>query len=134
MSVDREHGLERAMGRMLQIGVTLAALVVLAGGILYLQQHGGARIGGAGIGESGVDYRHFQGAPAGLETVGGILSGTMRMDAASVIGFGILLLIATPICRVIFGVVGFAVLRDRLYTAVSAVVLVILIYSFIANR
>ncbi|MGC1463882.1 MAG: DUF1634 domain-containing protein [Terracidiphilus sp.] len=124
MEQDREHGLELAMGRMLQIGVTVAALVVLAGGILYLLQSGGTR----------PDYAHFQGAPAALTTVSGILSGAMHLDASSVIGFGILLLIATPISRVIFGVVGFAVLRDRLYTVVSVVVLVILLYSFVAKR
>jgi uncharacterized membrane protein len=129
MQVDKEHGLEQAMGRMLQIGVTVAALVVLAGGILYLQQFSGSRIGG-----SGPNYQHFQGAPAALETVSGIVGGAMRMDAQSVIGFGILLLIATPICRVIFGVVGFAMLRDRFYMVVSAVVLVILLYSFVARR
>jgi uncharacterized membrane protein len=124
MQADKEHGLEQAMGRMLQIGVTVAALVVLAGGILYLLQSGGAK----------PDYQHFQGAPAALETVSGIVAGAMRLNAQSVIGFGILLLIATPICRVIFGVVGFAVLRDRLYTVVSVVVLVILLYSFVAKR
>ena len=129
MQADREqgpgeHGLEQAMGRMLQIGVTVAALVVLAGGIVYLLQFGGAR----------PDYQHFLGAPAALETVSGIVAGAMRFDAQSVIGFGILLLIATPICRVIFGVVGFAMLRDRVYTVVSAVVLVILLYSFVAKR
>ena len=124
MQIDKEHGLEQAMGRMLQIGVTVAALVVLAGGILYLLQSGGAS----------PNYQHFQGAPAALETVSGIVAGAMRFDAQSVIGFGILLLIATPICRVIFGVVGFAMLRDRVYTVVSAVVLVILLYSFVAKR
>jgi uncharacterized membrane protein len=124
MEQDREHGLELAMGRMLQIGVTVAALVVLAGGILYLLQSGGTK----------PDYAHFQGAPAALTTVSGIFSGAMHMNASSVIGFGILLLIATPICRVIFGVVGFAVLRDKLYTMVSVVVLVILLYSFVAKR
>jgi uncharacterized membrane protein len=129
MQVDNEHGLEQAIGRMLQIGVTVAALVVLAGGLAYLLQSGGSTIGG-----SGPDYQHFQGAPAPLETVSGIVAGTMRLDAQSAIGFGILLLIATPICRVIFGVVGFAILRDRLYTAVSVIVLVILLYSFVAKR
>jgi uncharacterized membrane protein len=124
MQADKEHGLEQAMGRMLQIGVTVAALVVLAGGILYLRQ----------FGESKPDYQHFQGAPAALETVSGIVAGAMRLNAQSVIGFGILLLIATPICRVVFGVVGFAALRDRLYTVVSVVVLVILLYSFVAKR
>ncbi len=124
MQQDREHGLEMAMGRMLQIGVTVAALVVLAGGILYLLQSGGTK----------PDYQHFQGAPAAVATVSGIVTGTMHMDARSVIAFGILLLIATPICRVIFGVVGFAMLRDRFYTAVSAIVLAILLYSFFVRR
>jgi uncharacterized membrane protein len=112
------------MGRMLQIGVTVAALVVLAGGILYLPQAGGSK----------PDYRHFVSASPAITTVSGIVSGAMRMDARGVIGLGILLLIATPILRVIFGVVGFAMLRDRLYTAVSAVVLIILLYSFVARR
>lgn len=124
MGDDREHGLEKAMGRMLQIGVTVAALVVLTGGVLYLSQSGGAT----------PDYAHFHGAPTSVTTVSGILSSAMHMDARGVIGLGILLLIATPICRVIFGVVGFALLRDRLYTAVSVVVLVILVYSFVARR
>ena len=124
MQEDREHGLEQAMGRMLQTGVTVAALVVLAAGILYLLQFGGSK----------ADYAHFQGAPGALETVSGIVRGAVRMDAQSLIGLGILLLIATPICRVIFGVVGFARLRDWLYTAVSVLVLVILLYSFVARR
>ena len=94
MQAEKDHGLEMAMGRMLQIGVTVAALVVLAGGILYLVQSGGTR----------ADYQHFQGAPAALETVSGIVSGAVRMDPQSLIGLGILLLIATPICRVVFGV------------------------------
>jgi uncharacterized membrane protein len=118
------QGLEMAMGRMLQAGVTVAALVVLVGGVLYLKQFGGVQ----------PDYRHFHGAPAGLVSVHGILSGLMHFDTQSVIGFGILLLIATPICRVIFGVVGFALLRDRFYTVVSAVVLGILLFSFFFKR
>ncbi|HUV71076.1 MAG TPA: DUF1634 domain-containing protein [Terracidiphilus sp.] len=124
MEQEREHGLEQAMGRMLQIGVMVAALVVLAGGALYLLQFGGSK----------PDYGHFEGAPAAVSTVSGIVGGALHMDARSLIGFGILLLIATPICRVIFGVVGFAMLRDKLYTAVSAVVLIILLYSFVARR
>lgn len=124
MAEEREHGLEMAMGRMLQIGVTVAALVVLAGGILYLLQAGGTK----------PDYGHFEGAPAAVSTVGGIVGGALHKDARSVIGLGILLLIATPICRVIFGVVGFAVLRDKFYTAVSVVVLAILLYSFVIRR
>jgi uncharacterized membrane protein len=124
MAGQSDQRLETAMGRMLQIGVTVSALVVLAGGILYLAQAGGARS----------DYSHFHGVPAGLTSVTGILSGLVHFNAASLIALGILLLIATPICRVIFGVVGFMLLGDRFYAGVSLVVLAILVSSFLFSR
>jgi uncharacterized membrane protein len=113
-----------AMGRMLQIGVTIAALVVLVGGVMYLGQNGGSLR----------DYQHFHAATPATTTIGGILTSAMHLDAGGIMGFGILLLIATPVCRVIFGVVGFALLRDRLYTVISLIVLGVLLFSFIAKR
>lgn len=124
MSTKQDHRLETAMGRMLQIGVTVAALVVLFGGVLYLKQFSGPM----------PDYRLFHGAPGEYGTVQGMLAGVRRFDSQSLIELGILLLIATPIFRVIFGVVGFALLRDRLYTAVSLIVLIILMLSFVTRR
>ncbi|MGO9337012.1 MAG: DUF1634 domain-containing protein [Terracidiphilus sp.] len=44
------------------------------------------------------------------------------------------MLIATPACRVLFGVAGFSMLRDRFYSAVSFIVLVILVLSFCTRR
>jgi uncharacterized membrane protein len=124
MALDSDQRLETAMGRMLQMGVTVSALVVLAGGILYLVRAGGAK----------PDYAHFRGVPRGLNSVGGIMNGLVHWNAASLIAFGILLLIATPICRVIFGVVGFALLGDRFFGGVSLVVLAILLTSFLFSR
>jgi uncharacterized membrane protein len=121
---DPEHGLEMAMGRILQIGVTVAAIVVLAGGILYLKASPGPR----------PDYTAFHGAPANLTTMHGIFAGLAHLDPASIIAFGILLLVATPVCRVLFGVVGFALIKDKFYAAVSAVVLAILLYSFVFRQ
>ncbi len=124
MSYRQDQRLETAMGRMLQIGVTVAALVVMAAGILYLLQFHGPK----------PDYQHFHGTPPAYRSIAPILAGMYRLDSQSLITFGILLLIATPICRVIFGVIGFALLRDRFYTVVSAVVFVILMFSFCARR
>jgi len=112
------------MGNMLRIGVTVAALVVLAGGILYLAQSGGPP----------PDYTHFHGAPAGSEHISGILAGVLKLDSKSLIESGILLLIATPIGRVLMGVVGFSLMKDRFYAAISAVVLAILLLSFVTKR
>lgn len=112
------------MGRMLQIGVTVAAIVVLVGGVLYLKQFTGPM----------PDYQRFHGAPTAYESVHGILDGLGSLDSQSLIAFGILLLIATPICRVISGVVGFSLLRDRFYAAVSVTVLIILMLSLFSRR
>lgn len=124
MPEEKEHGLELAMGRMLRIGVTIAAVVVLAGGILYLAQSGGTQ----------PDYRHFQTVYPDPKTISGIMAAALHLDPRGIIKLGMLLLIATPVGRVVFGVVGFAVLRDRLYVAVSTIVLVILLFSFFVKR
>jgi uncharacterized membrane protein len=119
-----DKGLENAMGHMLRIGVTVAALVVLAGGVLQFVQFAG----------SIPDYRHFHGAPPTFEHVTTIVAGIGGFDGNSVVLFGILLLIATPICRVIFGVVGFSLMKDKVYAPVSAIVLIVLLLSCFARR
>lgn len=124
MAEEKEHGLEQAMGRMLQFGVLLAALVVLIGGVMYLAQNRGPVH----------DYEHFQAATPAVTTIGGIAASAFHLDPLGIMGLGLLLLIATPVCRVIFGVVGFAMLRDRLYTVVSLIVLCVLLFSFVFKR
>lgn len=119
-----DQRLEIAMGQMLRIGVTVAALVVLTGGILYLLQASGPL----------PDYSHFHRAAAVGEHFGSIFSGALHFESKSLIEFGILLLIATPICRVVFGVVGFSLLKDWLYAGVSTIVLTILLLSFFTRR
>jgi uncharacterized membrane protein len=42
---------------------------------------------------------------------------------------GLFILIGTPVARVIFALVGFALERDRIYVAITVVVLAILLYS-----
>ena len=51
------------------------------------------------------------------------------LQPRSLIQFGLLLLIATPIARVAFSVIAFAVERDRLYVAFTIVVLMVLVWS-----
>lgn len=119
-----DQGLETVMGRMLQIGVTVAALVVMVGGVIYLRQFTGPV----------PNYQRFHGAPAAYESVHGVLLGVGRVNSGSLIAIGILILIATPVCRVFLGVIGFSILRDRLYAAVSVIVFIILVLSFCTRR
>ncbi|WP_298916730.1 DUF1634 domain-containing protein [uncultured Nostoc sp.] len=66
-----------------------------------------------------------------LEGVGtAVLSGRPR----GIIQFGLLLLIATPIARVIFSLFAFVRERDLTYIIVTLIVLTEFIYSFVGEN
>ena len=114
-----DRRLETVMGRLLQAGVLLAAAVVTIGAAAYLVQHHADR----------VDYRSFVPGGPGLCTFPGILRSAAHLESLGIIQLGLLILIATPVARVGLAIVGFALERDRLYTVVSVIVLLILLAS-----
>lgn len=75
------------------------------------------------------DYRVFRGEPSDLRNVSGIVTGAVSWHSRGLILFGLLLLIATPVARVAFSVVAFALQRDRTYVVVTLIVLAVLLYS-----
>lgn len=119
-----DHAVEQLVGRLLQIGVAVSALVVIVGGILLLAQHG-AEV---------PNYTTFRGEPESIRTLYGIVHGLMAADARSIIQFGLLLLIATPILRVAFTWVAFLLQRDWVYVVITTVVLVLLLFGLISGR
>jgi uncharacterized membrane protein len=119
-----DQRLETIIGDLLRTGVLLAASVVLAGGVFYLAQHHLDRISFRTFGLEGVDLR----------TLAGIVKSAGHLQSEGLIQFGLLLLIATPVARVALAAVGFALERDRLYAAVSVLVLVILVFSLMHAR
>jgi uncharacterized membrane protein len=114
-----DQKLETAIGRMLQAGVLLAALVVFIGGVLYLRQSSGPR----------PDYTHFHGVSEELRAPLRIVALAAHGNPEGLIQLGLLLLIATPIVRVVVAAVGFLMERDRLYFWVSLAVLAVLLFS-----
>ena len=109
------------MGRLLQFGVLLASFVMLVGGLLYLRTHH----------DGFPDYRVFKSEPQELRHIGGVMRGVVAGDTAAIIQFAVLLLIATPVARVVFALIAFGIERDKLYMGVSAVVLAVLLYGFL---
>jgi uncharacterized membrane protein len=116
-----DQRLENIIGNLLRCGVLAAALIVLAGGVLFLAQHGGAH----------ADYSQFQSEPENLRTLGGIFQTAFHGDPRGIMQLGLLLLIATPIARVLFSVLGFALERDPLYVVLTLIVFAILMYSLL---
>ena len=112
-----DRQMETVMGRLLQVGVLFSSLVVLVGGTLYVRAHYGSL----------PNYRVFSSEPTSLRQLSGIGSGIAAGDPGGIIQLGVLLLIATPVARVIFAIVGFAIERDRLYVVVSVTVLTVLL-------
>jgi uncharacterized membrane protein len=113
--------MEAIMGRLLQAGVLVSATVVLAGGAIYLFAQRGSR----------PDYRVFTAKPIYLRHPAALLRGIAIGDASAIVEAGILLLVATPICRVIFAAIAFAIERDRLYVAISLIVLAVLLLGML---
>jgi uncharacterized membrane protein len=99
--------------------VLTAAGVVTVGAIVYLLQNMNSR----------ADYRHFLIEPESTTTVSGILRSAAGFRSEGLIQLGLLLLIATPVARVLLAVVGFALERDWLYVTVSIIVLAVLVAS-----
>jgi uncharacterized membrane protein len=119
-----DRKMETIMGRLLQVGVLLASLVMLAGGIFYVRAHHAAT----------PDYRVFKSEPQALRHIGGVVRGVAKGDSEAVIQLAVLLLIATPVARVVFALIAFGIERDKLYIAVSAVVLAVLLFGFIRSQ
>ncbi len=111
--------IDEAIGLILRIGVALSSLMMLVGGLLYLYKYGGTL----------PDYRVFRGEPTDLCSVGGIISDTLAARSRGMVQSGVLLLIATPVLRVAFTVLAFALQKDRTYVTVTLVVLGLLLYS-----
>lgn len=114
---------EHVIGTLLRAGVLLSAFVVLAGGIYYLAQHESSR----------TDYRHFRGQPQYLCTASGVVASAVKLDSRGIIQLGLLLLVLTPIARVLLSAVSFGLVGDFTYVGISLLVLAVLIYGLLGS-
>jgi uncharacterized membrane protein len=112
---------EQVLGNLLRAGVILAAAVVLAGGALYLARHGTEP-------RDRFVY-HDPGDSCDLCSPAGIVREALSLTGRGIIQLGLLLLVATPIARVLGSVLVFARQRDRTYVVLTLIVLGVLLYS-----
>ena len=119
-----EHDIEQLIGRLLQAGVLLAAAVTLIGGALFIAQHR----------SSAAAFSIFQGRSGNLTSIVGILRGVRAGQSDAIVQLGILLLIATPIARVAFTLIAFALQRDRTYVLITLLVLMLLLYGLVLGK
>ena len=114
-----DQRLEVIIGNLLRAGVLIAAAVVAGGGVLFLAQHWNWPVA----------FSHFSVESAELRSVAGIFRLAIHGNSEGIMQLGLLLLIATPVARVVLAVIGFYFEKDWLYVAVSTIVLSILTFS-----
>jgi len=113
--------IEMIIGSLLRSGVLLAAGTVVIGAVIFLARHGEAK----------PDYHSFRGADSSFRSITGVLQATSHFRGQGIIQLGLLLLIATPVARVVFSAAAFALERDFLYVVITLAVLAILLYSML---
>jgi uncharacterized membrane protein len=115
----QDQRMDQIMAVLLRSGVLLAASLVFIGGVVYLSRHN----------LPAINYRVFQGEPQEFRTVAGILREAAIFHGRGLIQLGLLLLIATPVARVLFSVLAFIYERDWTYVGITMIVLTLLCYS-----
>lgn len=118
-----DQRIEQTVGNLLRVGLSIATAVVAVGGAIYLANHGSEL----------PEYRIFHGEPPDLRGIPGIVALTLDWRGRGIIQLGLLILLATPVARVAFSIVAFALQRDWFYVGVTAVVLGVLLYSIIGG-
>jgi len=122
---ETDEKLQRMISLTLRGGVLSAGILGSIGAILYLSHS-----------SSLTDFRSFQGANipfASLQQIlrQALLSGneSWQLRGLFLAQLGILLLLLTPILRVLFSMVGFALEGDRVYVLITLAVMLVLAVS-----
>lgn len=116
------------IARLLRAGVGLSVLLIVAGTWLTFRNH-------PGYTHDKSSLHSLVGTSAAFpHTPGEVLSALSRGHGQAVVTLGLLVLIATPFLRVALSAALFWSARDRLYTAITLVVLAILTASILLGR
>ena len=109
-------------------GVVISMATVLAGLLLTFAQH-------PEFLRSAADFQRLAGPGAAFpHTLAQVFQGVAAGSGQAITVLGLSLLVATPILRVAISMAGFAAERDYTYTAFTAVVLIVLVISFVLGK
>jgi len=96
----------------------------LLGAVLYLMHYG----------TDTPNYGAFRGEQGDLRSFVGICRAALALRSRGLIQLGLLILIGSPVARVVFSVFNFVRQRDLLYTSVTLTVLSLLVYSLAGGK
>jgi len=106
---------------LLQLGTLVSGSIVLVGSISYLSSHGFEPRA----------YQNFQGIASPFNSMAEVMQGLYHGEPLALIQMGLLMLVATPVLRVIITCFIFALSGDITYAVITFCVLTTLAYSFV---
>jgi len=115
---------DAAISRVLRGGVVLSIAVVLAGVVLTFIHHPSYIASRDALAHLTAPDQPFP------HTVRAVVRGSENARGQSVVTFGLLLLIMTPVARVALSIAIFVIERDHVYTVITVTVLILLLTSF----
>jgi len=116
------------IGKVLRYGVLLSGLIIILGTVGLAFANGSSDTSGLLTYNPGsIPHDSIDTSPSGL------LHGIITFAPFSWIELGVLVLIATPVSRVVVSVFLFASEQDRLYVLITAVVLALLLFSMLVT-
>nr|WP_320038933.1 DUF1634 domain-containing protein [uncultured Bacteroides sp.] len=119
-----DRDLQKIIGTLLRFGVVTASIIALIGGIIYLSVHGM---------EMRPVYSSFHGEPSAYTSFAGIMDKVFSLDARGIMQLGAVVLILTPILRVVCSLFSFAIEGDRMYVVITLVVLSVILFSMFSG-
>jgi uncharacterized membrane protein len=119
-SPQRDYQMDRIISFVLRGGVLLSAGLLILGALLYF-----VRVLWGGAPANPLTFPH---------SLGDVFSGLGQGDPLAILTLGLIVLLLTPVARVIISIFAFAHERDWLYVAITSLVLLILLVSFLLGR
>ncbi|MCW3463130.1 DUF1634 domain-containing protein [Chitinophaga nivalis] len=118
-----DKDIQQLIGQQLRVGVISSSIIVFIGGLIYLYRHG----------HELPQYHEFTGVREGLDNLPGIWRGVLANQGRDIIQLGIVLLVATPILRIVFSVISFLLEKDYLYVVITLIVLSVMLFSMLGG-
>lgn len=110
--------------KLIMPGTITALFFIILGGILFILQYGNNQIS---------DYKNFYSEPINLRFIPDMLANAMKLDAKSMIQFGLYILILLQLLRVALAGCLFIRLRDKYFITMSTFIICIMLVALSSN-
>jgi len=112
--------LNRSVGNLLRLGVILSVITSLIGFVkLFIEGY-----------KMPKDYKCFHMGNSSEKVWGHFWNSLCKGEGVAIIQLGILILIVTPLMRIVFALIGYSKEKDHVYVIISSIVLAIMAVSF----